>query len=348
MRANVTLEEWPPLRIRYGLQVNDETQPATETRRLNLGLSGDVTYRNVLGRAASSGLAVRYDANFRALRGFLTAPALFGYPVTSNFFVARSRENLGQASSRPFATDKTDLTMEQRVRPGGRLELAYSYNYQRNHTFDLHPVPDDPFTFDLTVNVARLAGTMVLDTRDDLVDATRGWFHSSTVEYAAAGLGSDVRFAKYILQQYYYRSLGGHVVAASAGRVGLAAAFGQQLIPSERFYAGGPTSVRAYAQDALGPLDAFGSFAGGDALLVLNQEVRFPVYKWVRGVAFVDAGNVFDSIDDWSIAGLRTGTGLGARIQTPFALVRIDLGVPVNRRAGEAPRRWMFSVGQVF
>ena len=33
---------------------------------------------------------------------------------------------------------------------------------------------------------------------------------------------------------------------------------------------------------------------GGDRLVILNQEVRFPIYRWVNGVVFADAGNIFD------------------------------------------------------
>lgn len=348
VRANVSVEELPSWRARYGVQISDQTAPASEMRQFALGLSGDVAYRNLFGRAMSAGAATRYDANFRTVRTFLTAPALVGRPITSNFFVSRSRQELGQASARPFVTDKVDLTAEQRFRPRGRLELAYSYKYERNHTFDRDITPGDPFAFDITVNVARLTGTIVSDSRDDLVDATRGWFHASTVEYAAAGLGSDVRFAKLALQQYYYRSLPGQIVLASAARFGLATGFGQRLIPSERFFAGGGSSVRGFEQDSLGPLDVFGSVAGGNALIVLNQEIRFPLFKWFRGVGFVDAGNAFASAGDLSLADLRPSIGIGTRIQTPVALVRIDLGVPVSRGGSKSTGRWIFSVGQAF
>jgi outer membrane protein assembly factor BamA len=294
-----------------------------------------------------AGAAGRYGAGFRAARGFLTVPSLFGRPITSNLFISRSREDLGQETIRPFVTDKIDLTAEQRIRPRNRLEMAYSYNFQWNHTFDLHSIPGDLFPYDIAVNVARLTGTMLFDTRDDLVDATGGWFHSSNVEYASAALGSQVHFAKFVLQQYYYRSLPGNIVLAGAGRLGLAAGFGQELIPSERFFAGGPTSVRGYAQDALGPADAFGS-VGGAALLVLNQEIRFPVLKWLGGVGFIDAGNAFASVADLSLGGLRPSVGLGARIRTPVVLIRIDFGIPLDRAAGEPRGRWIFSIGQVF
>lgn len=347
VRANVLLEEWPPLRARYGLQVADEQRLATDTRELSPGVSADLTYRNLFGRAISAGLAGRYDADFRAVRAFLTAPALAGRSIVSNLFVSRSREDIGQASARPFVTDKVTLAGEQRIRPKGRLELVYGYNFERNHTFDRQAAPGDPLAFDISVNVARLTGTVLADARDDLVDATRGWFHSTALEYAAAGLGSDVRFAKLVVQQYYYRSLG-RVVLASAGRVGLAAGFGQRLIPSERFFAGGGTSVRGFEQDSLGPTDFFGDVTGGNALLVVNQEVRFPVFRWFRGVGFADAGNVFATVRDVSLGDLRPSAGLGTRIQTPVALVRIDFAVPIGRGFGAAGGRWIFSVGQAF
>jgi outer membrane protein assembly factor BamA len=138
--------------------------------------------------------------------------------------------------------------------------------------------------------MAKLASTVLVDMRNDLVDATRGWFHASDLEYAPSVLGSDVRFAKYLLQQRYYRRVN-RVVLASAAQLGLARGFDDQgLLPSERFFAGGGNSVRGYDEDALSPRDRFDDVVGGNALLVLNEEIRFPIFKWVRGVGFFDAG----------------------------------------------------------
>ena len=58
VRARVTLDEWPPLRVRYGFELDEERKPASETV-LRPGVAADVTYRNVFGRAASTGLALR-------------------------------------------------------------------------------------------------------------------------------------------------------------------------------------------------------------------------------------------------------------------------------------------------
>ena len=118
---------------------------------------------------------------------------------------------------------------------------------------------------------------------------------SSSIEYAPTSLGSDIRFVRSVSQAYVFRQWRG-VVLASAGRLGVATALGEQdLIPSERFFAGGAGTVRGVVEDSLGPRDFFfDEPTGGKAMVVLNQEVRVPIYRWVRGVGFVDAGNVFE------------------------------------------------------
>jgi hypothetical protein len=66
----------------------------------------------------------------------------------------------------------------------------------------------------------------------------------------------------------------------------------------------------------------------GNALLILNQEVRAPIYRFLRGVAFVDAGNVFESNSQLNPSKLKVGYGIGLRFHTPFSVFRIDLGFP--------------------
>ena len=199
IRASVTVEEWPALRLRYGLEVQDEpstagdsggasfSEPASESGRVfGIGVASDLTVRNLFGRAVSAGVAGRYTRDFRAARTYLTSASMFGLPITSNIFLSRSHD---QGRARTFATDITALTLEQRVRVGSKLAVAPRYTFERNHTFTiaLNPVPSDP-VFDITVNVARLASAVLFDTRNDLVDATRGWFHSSDFEYAPTSL----------------------------------------------------------------------------------------------------------------------------------------------------------------
>jgi outer membrane protein assembly factor BamA len=171
--------------------------------------------------------------------------------------------------------------------------------------------------------------------------------HSSAFEYAPKALGSDVRFIKYFGQQFYFYPLRGGIVSATAFRFGVGRGLdGQDIFPSERFFAGGANTVRGYREDSLGPTE-FLVPIGGQALMIFNQEARFPIYRWLRGVGFFDAGNVFEYASDFSLE-LKTSVGLGLRLATPVGMFRVDFGVPLSSENGRQTPRWYFSLGQMF
>jgi outer membrane protein assembly factor BamA len=140
------------------------------------------------------------------------------------------------------------------------------------------------------------------------------------------------------------------VVLASAGRFGVVAPLGgQELIPSERFFAGGQGTVRGVAEDSLGERDFFGDPRGGKAMVVLNQEVRVPIYRWLRGVGFADAGNVFANVGDLRLGELVGSLGVGLRLTTPFALLRVDFArAVVGGGPSDRSGRWSFGIGHAF
>jgi outer membrane protein assembly factor BamA len=227
------------------------------------------------------------------------------------------------------------------------MAVSYGYEYSRSHIFEPEPLPGIP-PLELQAKVARLTGTYAWDRRGDPFAPRDGWFHSSGVELGAKALGSDLRFVRYLVQQHYYRELHRRLVLASAARLGFGAGFDQDLIPSERFYAGGGTTVRGFAEDALGEVDFFGDPRGGNSMLVLNQEARMFLFGWVHAVAFVDAGNVFPNVRDFSFTNLEAGAGGGLRLHSPFALLRVDFGVPLTSRSRQRSGRWYFGIGHSF
>ena len=345
VEARVTLEEWPPYLFRYGLRLTDEVAALGETtgRILRIGAAADFRRRNLLGHGLTAGISSVADRRRQAVRTYLTIPTLFGRSIETNLFASRKRQVTG-AQATGFMTDIDSFTAEQRLRPLDRLTLAYSANLDLNHTFDR--TPDPAFPFDVRLRVLRFDVSAVAERRDDLFDATDGSYHSANLEYGA-DVGRPVRFLKYLGQHFLYRRIG-RVVLASAARVGLATGFGSDLIPTERFFAGGGNTVRGYAQDGLGPAGLLGAPAGGSALLVLNQEARFPLGRRLAGVGFVDAGSVFRSVGAVALRDLRLGAGLGLRIDTPAGLVRIDYGIPLTRGPDDPRGRAFVSLGQAF
>jgi outer membrane protein assembly factor BamA len=191
---------------------------------------------------------------------------------------------------------------------------------------------------------------LYFDRRDDPSDPSTGWFTSGNWEQSVEALGSDYSSGKVLLQHSMYQGVKRLVFA---GRVQAGTGYGEDaLIPTERFFLGGATTVRGYAEDALGPGKPF-ELPGGDALLNFNAEMRFPVRGWVQGVAFVDAGNVFEKRSDVSFRDLAFGYGVGLRLASPFVMLRVDFGVP-GRTIGGRPAnqwssgRWYFGLGHIF
>ena len=173
------------------------------------------------------------------------------------------------------------------------------------------------------MRLSTIFGSLIRDSRNDVLDPERGTVLGADLDVAVPALGSEVGFAKTFLQAFVYRRLPGTrpwVVAAGA-RLGLARGFdkrvprldenGQPVLgadgtplvdvvtdlpASERFFAGGDSTVRGFALDRLGSestLNADGFPTGGNALVVLNAELRTPHVKGVGLVGFVDTGNVF-------------------------------------------------------
>ena len=344
MRMRVKVEEWPALRARYGFQVAEaRPESSVQGRDLVPGLSGDLTRRTLFGRAATLGGAVEWQRRQRLGRLFINAPTMARLPLRSSLILERSRRDFAADT---LVTDAGIVAFEQRMQATPRFNVSYAYRFEQNHTYDTKPNPRDPFPFDIVIDVARLTGSVAWDSRNDPADTVRGTLVSSSIEYAASALGSDFRYVRSLTQAYHFAPWRS-VVFASAARVGSVRALGgQELIPSLRFFAGGARTVRGVGEDSLGEHDFFGDPAGGTALLVVNQEVRFPMYRWLRGVGFVDAGNVF-ATPSFGSGGLLNSVGVGLRLTTPFGVLRVDAGRVLSPGQGQSGGV-SFGIGQAF
>jgi outer membrane protein assembly factor BamA len=346
VEVQVDLREVKPYRLNYGGFYDTDRGPG--------GIVA-FTRQNLLGAARQLGIQGRYDGDIHEVRGFYGQPFLRSHPLKTSATVFLRRE-----VSPTFFSDRTGFSIQQEGRLRSHLIISYGYRYEKTHTYDRDP--DPLFPFDITLPVAYLSTSLTRDARDDLLDATRGSFTSHTFEYAPKILGSDIRLIRYFGQYFRYVPLsrpvavpmsGGvkksRLVYAGAVRLGLAKGLGGQVVaPSERFFAGGGTTVRGFDQNSLGPVDFEGSPVGGDAMFALNNEIRFPMVSIFDGAAFLDLGNVYRTISDFDPFQVRKSAGIGVRVRTPFLLLRLDYGFKLDRRAGERIGKLYFSIGQVF
>jgi outer membrane protein insertion porin family len=154
------------------------------------------------------------------------------------------------------------------------------------------------------------------DTRDSFLDATRGSFAALGTEIAPGWLGSDYGYVRWFGQYYKYFPLKqplpgafgesprrSRLVYATAVRVGLQTALNPDgIILTDRFFAGGGTTIRGFSQDSIGPQSADGKPLGGNAMLVLNNELRFPLFRFLDAVAFSDMGNVYANVSQFRLS----------------------------------------------
>ena len=129
----------------------------------------------------------------------------------------------------------------------------------------------------------------------------------------------------------------------------------RNLPASERFFAGGDTTVRGFALDQLGApdtIDRDGFPIGGGGLVILNAEVRVPVRGGLGVVGFIDSGNVFARTSDINLWRLRSSVGFGIRYKSPIGPIRVDVGIKARRyeTAGrrESASEFHISLGQAF
>lgn len=256
-----------------------------------------------------------------------------------------------------FSRKGVNAEVSNRLTPAIRGSVRYSFGTTR--VFDNQLIEDEEsaLTVDRVfpqVRLSAFSGALSRDTRDDPLEPTRGTLLVGDATFAIRALGSEVGFGKTFMQGFVYRNIGkpGLTVAAGA-RLGLARALlrfvettdsvtGEPVIlpvrdlpASERFFAGGDTTIRGYALDSVGVPETItptGFPKGGDATVILNAELRAHLFGDFGAVVFVDGGNVFARAADLDLTRLRGSVGFGGRYRSPIGPIRVDVGFKLDRR----------------
>ncbi len=132
------------------------------------------------------------------------------------------------------------------------------------------------------------------------------------------------------------------------------------VMPPERFYLGGPYSLRGYLQDYCPPLgeyiDSEGQAnyvpQGGKTMLNANFELRIPINKQVVwGALFQDFGILIEDVVAQGIGSSKplAATGFGVRYMTPVGPLRFDIGWKWYKDRPEDPSyAWFLTFGNAF
>jgi outer membrane protein insertion porin family len=278
-------------------------------------------------------------------------------------------------SSFNFARRGASAEIERRLK--GQVRLSASYQIQRTIVFNNNVSQADQLLVDRLfpqVRLSSVSSSAIRDTRDDLVDPAAGEYLSANIQLAGRRIGSEVGLAKTYLRAQLFRTVPGgkRFVIAGNATLGLATGFPRDVITtdaaghlitksiddlpaSERFFAGGDTTVRGFALDALGTPQTIGQNGfpiGGNGMVIFNLELRAPVRGAIGAVGFFDSGNVFAHASDIDLTEVRSAVGFGIRYKSPVGPIRLDLGFKLHREEIAGSREGLtalhISLGQAF
>ncbi|HEX8043326.1 outer membrane protein assembly factor BamA [Candidatus Deferrimicrobium sp.] len=268
---------------------------------------------------------------------------------------------LSAYNTRVFYTDF------ERKSTGGRAGLGYNFTRFVNASVSLRadstrilqvrPVASQILLDEFAKGFQRtrsLSFNLNRNTTDKLIDPSRGTVQSGSVEYAGGPFGGGSQFVKYFLNAkafypvtastvFSWNALWAHVVPTKSGG---------EIPIFERFFLGGPYSIRGFRSRQLSPKDPnTGETIGGNKELVGNLEYLFPLVTEIslKGVFFFDVGNAWAQGEwPWNGQQLRYATGAGVRWYSPMGPLRFELGWNLKPQPGESKRVMEFTIGTAF
>jgi translocation and assembly module TamA len=317
------------------------------------GLEGLVDLRddNLLSRGVSVNLRARWQQENRFVTVIADLPPRPGRRL--NFTSSLSyKDDVAAEDEELLRKESLEGTIEGSYAVSAAATARLYFQYRRIRTYEVEPDPF--FPLDSTLKIATLGGQYIYDRFDDPFNPNSGYYLAGDVSWTAPQLGSELNTIRTLLTgSLVSEPIDGWIWAQTLRVGGAKGLKGTDLDVEERFFAGGEGSLRGFERDTVGPVTfGYGGErlvpAGGGALVILNEELRIPVWQQLQVAVFVDVGQVWES---WSAVDgdVAIGAGLGVRYATPIGPVWADVAWPVHNRgiSGEGPRFYI-GIGRPF
>lgn len=310
-------------------------------------LRGQLIYdqRNFLGGGRNLEFAGKFSFLTQRLSAEFTQPYFLNRDMDFSSTLLTNRDQFDS-----YTSENISLSNEIKKSLTDNTNISMSFDILRSSLSDISNATEefvtanDYFLTSLYLAIER-------STLDSKLNPTRGTSLNFIMESSLDYLGSDENFLKEIFEFKAFRKFKG-VVFAKRLDIGLIEPFGNtdtvDVPIFKRFFAGGSTTMRGFPFQKLGPLATNGDPTGGDTLLLGNLEARYPIYKKLGGVLFLDYGNVFRDEFDFKLDELKYAVGTGLRLNTLIGPLRVDFGYALNPEPDISRFQFFLSIGHAF
>lgn len=222
------------------------------------------------------------------------------------------------------------------------ISSYYSYTYNT-----LNPLAKNQWFFNASLEVAGNTIGLLSGAKEP---RSKNIFGTPFAQYVKGDV--DIRYTKRYRNKLQW---------ANRLQIGLGFPYNNSaFLPfSKQYIIGGSSSIRAFSVRSLGPGSylptlkdkAYFQTIGGDYKLLVNSELRIPLFGRFSGAVFTDIGNIWTK--DTVLFGragklkkdflkeLAVASGIGLRIDASIILLRFDLGVPLRKPYLPDGQRWV-------
>ena len=367
------------LALRYFEQVQITTEPGSTPDRVNINVevveqatgefsigagystsSGalaniSIGERNFLGRGQKVNFSVGFGEHSQTFNFGFTEPYFMGRRLSAGFDVFASEQQ--NSDNTPY--DRSDV--------GGKLRfgLPLNENMHLNLSYSLFQREISNVQAGSSAAIAGSAGTylysiagyeFVYSTLDNIAQPRNGVIAKFGQEFA--GLGGDRHFVRTTATVAHFHEVRPRVVTMLRLKGGHVGGWnGDGVLPIDAFRIGGET-IRGFESAGIGPRDGTTTDALGGKLFVAGTvELQFPISVLppdfgFSAAVFADAGFLHDT--DSTVASLnddasiRSSAGFSILWESPFGLLRGDLGFAITKESYDKTQVFRFGTGTRF
>ncbi|MBF0169760.1 MAG: outer membrane protein assembly factor BamA [Nitrospinae bacterium] len=315
-------------------------------------VQGSVKWKNLDGRGQEFGVTVDHSARRDDYSLNFTEPAIFDREILGGIDLYNKTYEYDAYKS---VTTGGSLRLGRSLSEYIWAKLGYKYELAEVQILNRDTASSYLLLQEGRLTTGSLFPSLTYDSRNDPYSPDQG---TKLYLYAeGSGFGGDARFYRLIGEWSNYQHLWNEFIGMGHLKIGRAAGYeGKPLPITERFFMGGPSSLRGFTIRDIGPKDIRGEAIGGEASLLLNVELQYRFTRFFRGFLFYDRGNVYGDNDEvgnttdqlYDLENMRHSWGFGVHFFSPIGPITMAYGFKLDQREGESPNEFHFTIGGAF